>query len=331
MRGSRPDEDESPDGETDGPALRPYGAAFVAVVIALALIPLAMSAFGELRDAFAGTDAGVETIPSAKMIAWDADKDGDPKTYLASGYRLTLASRTGVGRDRIPVLHVKAPGGEEYDVPGQPGFATPRAEFGIGKLDPETPGEQAIFTTYSGGAHCCAETLIAHFSGGRWSVINAGRRDGEEGFSYVDADGDGNVELVGSDNRFLYRFDSYASSLAPTQIFNLRGGKLVEVTREERFKPWLRTELARMEKEADEHPDSWKSNGFLAGWVAQKALVGEQADAWQRMSRSYDRETEWGLPCDSTDERKPKPVACNDAKAKQEMFPRELQIGRAHV
>ena len=141
----------------------------------------------------------------------------------------------------------------------------------------------------------------------------------------MDADGDGNVELVGFDNRFLYRFDSYASSLAPTQIFNLRGGKLVEVTREERFKPWLRTELARMEKEADEHPDSWKSNGFLAGWVAQKALVGEQADAWQRMSRSYDRETEWGLPCDSTDERKPKPVACNDAKAKQEMFPRELR------
>ena len=39
----------------------------------------------------------------------------------------------------------------------------------------------------------------------------------------------------------------------------------------------------------------------LVEYMAFAALVGEQADAWQRMSRSYDRETEWGLPCDSTD------------------------------
>ena len=191
-------------------------------------------------------------------------------------------------------------------------------------LDKSTPLPQVVLSRYTGGAHCCAETFIATQSGGQWTTLKVPGRDGEEAFSYEDADGDGNVDLIGADNRFYYAFDSYAGSLAPTQIYNLRGGKLVEVTREERFRPYLRAELGRQEKDANENPESWKANGFLAGWVAQKALLGEQADAWPRMLRNFDRESDWGTQCEF-DEKKPKPAECSDPRAKETIYPRKLR------
>ena len=36
-------------------------------------------------------------------------------------------------------------------------------------------------------------------------------------------------------------------------------------------------------------------NGFLAGYVANKALVGELYDGWDRMTQRYDASSDWGL------------------------------------
>jgi hypothetical protein len=36
-------------------------------------------------------------------------------------------------------------------------------------------------------------------------------------------------------------------------------------------------------------------NGFLAAYVANKALVGEFEDGWQRMLQRHDRRSSWGL------------------------------------
>jgi hypothetical protein len=43
---------------------------------------------------------------------------------------------------------------------------------------------------------------------------------------------------------------------------------------------------------ADQRPEA---NGFLAAWVATKALVGEFDSGWKRMLGLYDRGSDWGL------------------------------------
>ena len=35
-------------------------------------------------------------------------------------------------------------------------------------------------------------------------------------------------------------------------------------------------------------------NGFLAGWVASKAQLGEVADAWRRMLENFNRSPDFG-------------------------------------
>ena len=264
---------------------------------------------------------------AAKPIGLHAELDEGKSVTISQGALRVRLERVKLGRrDEAPVATLFVDGKQALRLGAGLGPSVPLgSHVRILPLEKAAAHPQVVFSRYTGGAHCCAETFIAHFSAGRWSVINAGKRDGEEGFSYVDADGDGNAEMVGADNRFLYTFDSYAGSLAPTQIYNLRDGKLVEVTKEERFKPFLRAELARMEKEANENPDAWKTNGFLAGWVAQKALLGEQAEGWQRLLKDYDRDSDWGLGCEGDDAKKRKPAECNNAEARKKIFPRELR------
>jgi hypothetical protein len=266
------------------------------------------------------TPALAQQAEEPKSIGLHAELDDNKTVSISQG-----ALRVRLDRDEAPVATLFVDGKQALKLGAGLGASLAAgAHVRILSLDKSAAHPQVVFSRYTGGAHCCAEVYIAHFSGGRWSVLKTGRRDGEEGYSFIDADGDGNAEMIGVDNAFLYKFDSYAGSLAPTQIYNLRGGKLVEVTKEERFKPFLRAELARFEKDANENPDTWKTNGFLAGWVAQKALLGEQADAWQRMLKDRDPESDWGLGCEDEPKQK-KPAECNDPKTRQELFPRVLR------
>jgi S1-C subfamily serine protease len=50
-----------------------------------------------------------------------------------------------------------------------------------------------------------------------------------------------------------------------------------------------------MEYSAERKQELWHSNGFLGGWVAAKALVGQFDDAWARMLVSYDHSSDWLL------------------------------------
>jgi S1-C subfamily serine protease len=151
-----------------------------------------------------------------------------------------------------------------------------------------------VGTLFSGGAHCCTDTLIAtETSPDHWEAVETGALDGD-GFALEDIDGDGAAELVSVDNSFLYAFDSYASSFAPIRIQRLVRGRLEDVTRDPIFIHRLRQELAGMEYLARQNPDLWHSNGFLAGWVADKARLGELADAWTKMIPFYDHSSTFG-------------------------------------
>jgi serine protease Do len=174
-----------------------------------------------------------------------------------------------------PVFTVR---GEESYSP-QPGL---RAAFV--KLEGDTP--QAVVSQYTGGAHCCMRTTIMTKSaGGKWQTVRAGAIDGEYGPAFEDLDGDGTFELLSGDNRFLYEFDSYAASRMPAKIEKLVGGKLVDVTRDPKYRRYHLQYLAGLEAGAD--ADTWKDSGFLAGWVAQKAMLGERAEAIEKARTSF--------------------------------------------
>ena len=180
-------------------------------------------------------------------------------------------------------------------------FTTPNefsmfgSDAGLLKLDPNTATPQLVFTRFTGGAHCCTQTWIATSpdESAGWTLVDTGSLDGG-GYSFEDADGDRALELINVDNSFLYAFDSYAGSFAPVRINQLRGGALKDVSNENVFRPQLKRDLARMEFAASLDATLWKSNGFLAGWVAAKQRLGQGEDAWGTALENLDRNSDFG-------------------------------------
>jgi len=107
----------------------------------------------------------------------------------------------------------------------------------------------------------------------------------------VDLDKDGTYEFETRDNAFLYAFACYACSQAPLQLLAIEDGKIKDVSAAERFRPahaaWLKNMIVGVPEQ--------EVNGFLAGYVGQKARLGEGQQAWDLMLKYYDRNTNWGL------------------------------------
>jgi hypothetical protein len=204
----------------------------------------------------------------------------------------------------------------------EPPIVDTQAVLRVMKLDPSTSVPQILFTHFTGGAHCCMATKIASMDkAGSWHVIDAGALDGD-GYKFQDLDGNGGLVLISADNSFLYTFAPYAGSYAPTRIKKLNGASLDDVTAQKQYRAFLQQRLREMEASAraagEETPHS---NGFLGGWVAQKALVGEFAEAWRIMLSSYDRNSDWAtLAC-----ARPLPLEqCPEAEQKRVGFPEAL-------
>lgn len=243
------------------------------------------------------------SISAAVAAAWLAApaalaQDGGPgraTTEFADGAREASASRAGITakvameRRRVdgdmteaPVLRVVVGGKEVLEVVGVPsGLDIPAAEATITEIDPTNDSEEVYFASWTGGAHCCAAVTVATKGDSGWSAVEIGTFDGGTDF-LDDLDGDGANEIVTVDQRFLYRFDCYACSASPLAITTLRKGEVVDVTRDPAFREAHREWLLNIE-ESVEPDDRWTSPGFLAGWVATKALLGEGAAAWNEL------------------------------------------------
>jgi hypothetical protein len=173
----------------------------------------------------------------------------------------------------------------------------PIALLQITDMDRDNPYPAVLFATYTGGAHCCNEVKVftSNQNGSDWSVRDFGFFNGGP-HPAEDLNNDGWDEYVEVDNRFLYLFSSYAGSAAPAQIWALQNGQVVDVSFEPSFQFIHRENAQSMEKDLPEivAQDSEK-NGFLAAYVANKALIGELDEGWQTMLKYYDRESDWGL------------------------------------
>lgn len=152
---------------------------------------------------------------------------------------------------------------------------------------------EVIAQTYSGGAHCCTNFVVHSWTGDRFVKAETGLRDAGGG-AFKDLDNDGKLEFSSLDNAFFYAFESYAGSFPPSKIYAFRKDHFEDVTRQ--YPNELRSHLKAMsETLAESKREGHGANGVLAGYVAQKILLGEYEDGWKFMLENYDRTSDWGL------------------------------------
>lgn len=196
----------------------------------------------------------------------------------------------------IPTLTVKLRDKTVAVVEGEEAMF-PMALVQIAPMDEDNPYPAVLFATYTGGAHCCndVKVITSQGEGKDWQVLDFGFFNGGP-HEATDLDGNGWYEYPEIDNRFLYRFSSYAGSAAPAQILALQNNQVVDVSFEPRFQSIHRENAQSMEKELPElMGQDWEKNGFLAAYVANKALIGELDEGWQTMLKYYDKDSDWGL------------------------------------
>lgn len=213
-------------------------------------------------------------------------------------FRVENASAEYEG-DYVPILTVTA-GGRTRRFTSSPAW-NKYSLLQLAELDPTNDLPEIIFSTYSGGAHCCAvvQVITQGVDGSGWDTIDVGMFDG--GLREVsDLDGDGVYEYATSDNRFLYLYSSYAGSYPPAQVLALSGSEVLDVSLEPRFEFIHRQRVQEMWQAIQAaSQDDYEVNGVLAGYVATKAILGELDSGWQLMLQRYDRTSDWGLEwCD---------------------------------
>jgi hypothetical protein len=197
---------------------------------------------------------------------------------------------------RAPIVVVFADGKEIAKLEGEAGFGTPPVSVQIAELDPGNSYPEVVVSFYTGGAHCCSDTSVitASKDGSAWKTVDVGEFDGGPMLA-SDLNGDGRYEFRTRDNAFLYAFACYACSEAPLELLTVENGEVKTVTTDPAFKP---VHAAYLKGMIENVPDE-DVNGFLAGYVGEKILLGEGKQAWRLMLDYYDKASDWGLDvCD---------------------------------
>ncbi len=197
----------------------------------------------------------------------------------------------------IPVVSVSFDG-EVVGVMDNPGLWAKRsvsAVMQIEELDHSNPYPEVLFSSFTGGAHCCGVTkvLTTDPSGEIWHEVLIGSFDGGPKQA-TDPLINGQYVFVTGDNRFHYKFDCYACGWSPIRIQKLEQQNIVDVGHLPEYQHIYRKGLQVME-ERFTTTEQEISNGFLAGYVAMKARVGELDEGWKQMLAYYDHESDWGL------------------------------------
>jgi subtilisin-like proprotein convertase family protein len=134
---------------------------------------------------------------------------------------------------------------------------------------------EVLVDLFTGGAHCCAVSLILRWDGAAHRYRSTFHYWGNYGRRLADLDHDGRPEFVASDERFVYTFTAYVFSAAPIQIWSFRAGKLSDLTRS------YPTEIAKhaaslgryfLKRTKPEKDTDLRS--YVASYVADEYLLG---------------------------------------------------------
>lgn len=226
-------------------------------------------------------------------IDWSEREDGGPVRYRIGAVTLTLdTAGDPAERDlRRTTLTVAMPGRPPLRVLGV-STNIEGVRVAVGRWGDGRPF--VLFQSFTGGAHCCSDLQLILPERRRLRAIHVGTWDGDFRELPTDVDGDGALDFVVPDNRFLYAFASYAGSRAPPQIWNIVGGRSVDVSAAPRYRRLFLT--AMNEERADCLAGGAEANSPCAAYVAAAARVGAFDRAWREMLPAYERTPAFRLP-----------------------------------
>jgi hypothetical protein len=278
-------------------------------------------------------------VSSSALLAQSDDADGDkplfPTAELAEGAKDATLTDSGITArifqerrpqvdpdDDVPVLQVIIGGKTVLEhVGAASGMSVPAMSVSIANIDPTNKSPEVYFSSYTGGAHCCSDIVVATETDKGWVAVPIGAFDGD-GDYLQDLNDDDEAEIVTVDNSFLYTFDCYACSAAPLVIKTVRDGKAVDITTEPRFAKAHRDWLKQLEDDSDPVA-RWKSPGFLAGWVAASIRAGEGEQAFAQVQKRWDLASD---PGEETCTTGADIDACPAADRKMLKFPERLKL-----
>jgi len=225
--------------------------------------------------------------PKSAVLAQASSFEQDPHVASAAGLQVLVESSNS-----RKVVRVRCGGQDVASATFDGDGPYNSTAASVARLDTSSPFPQVVATHFTGGAHCCTLMRVLTFVDGRWATVDMGEFD-VDGPRVEDLNGDGTAELVGKDDSFDYAFAPYAGSHAPPKIYKLVGARIMDASHGAEFRRALVQMLLADQGLATQ--DDWRQNGYLAGWVAHNALVGNGAEAWRKMLDLYDRNSDWDL------------------------------------
>lgn len=246
------------------------------------------------------TAAEPDMMPWGILLDWRPDQG--TVRYEAEDVQISIAPSDAANpEDRVAILTVRSPGQTPVTLRGAPGTLW---RFGIGRVDMRVKTPAVLLETFTGGAHCCSVIDVAVPTGAAYRVVRLTRRDrdgtvrkmfdAELDRFPIDLSGDGIADFVLTDDAFLYRFSSYAGSVAPPIVLNIVNGRAVDVSGTPGLRPLFAYEMSKARSYCigpKWHTD--ERNGACAGYVANAARIGQFDAAWKRMMARYDRSSTW--------------------------------------
>ena len=238
------------------------------------------------------------TLPAGRALPWTYRAQPRPLLYRWGDLLISIRARPGRGGWIVPEVTVSQPRPvmQGPQPPAPPDLTirslptSPVYEHGlsVGRLD-AAGNRFVMWQAYTGGAHCCFNIQLILPDGPERGIVSLGNFDMEMMTDIpADVDGDGRTDFVLRDNDFLYAFASFAGSFAPPQIWNVEGGRAVNVSAASRYRALFVEAMAETRPLCLERRDG-ERNGACAAFVAAAARIGEADRAWVEMLQAYDR------------------------------------------
>lgn len=200
-----------------------------------------------------------------------------PEEYQFKNVRVKIIRAGQILLDR------QMPQESEYDRP----VASIADENALPVVDLDGDKEPEIIADfYTGGAHCCTYSLIYRYNSAQNSYTSIRHDWGNVGYRLKDLNQDGLPEFDSLDDRFAYAFSSYAGSGFPLQIWQYRQGEMANVTR--RYPQLIKNHAYQVwQGYTQARKEDYEVKGFLTAYLADKYLLGQGQDGWQRVEQAY--------------------------------------------
>ena len=161
-----------------------------------------------------------------------------------------------------------------------------QAAFQVRDLDADREPE-VLIDLFTGGAHCCTYSLIYRYNP-RTQTYSSDRYEwGNSGYRLQDLDKNGIPEFQGRNDAFAYAFGSYAGSGYPLQIWQYRQGKMLDVTRQYPKLVYNDAYFWWQTFQQNRNDGVEYGKGPLSAYLADKYLLGQGQDGWQKVQQAY--------------------------------------------